>query len=215
MKRNSDFTKLAGRARVFFPLALLCLFFQTAQTQSLEIMAGGEGAFFDLQWLKPFDQKYRQSLFSRTRMTVDYDNQANIFSGAYLNFTSKPGIGGSLVGKVSQATGAGADAGIHFFKAKPAWTLFALASLGLKKELEYSWFSILRFTPKIKRGWKGYTSLELFHLFNKNGHSFSVERLRLGVDWRGYQFGLAGNFQQIGTDFTAADNLGGFLRKSF
>ncbi len=184
-------------------------------SQSIEIMAGDKYVFADLQWLKPFDSQYRWSLFSRTRMTVDYDNRANLFSGAYLNRTTKSGLGASLVGKVSQTTGASADAGAHFFKSKPKWMLFGLATVGLKNELEYSWFSIFRFTPKINDRWKWYTSLELFHLFNKNGHAFSVERIRIGVDYQGYQFGLAGNLQQVGTDLKTNDNLGGFIRKSF
>lgn len=188
---------------------------QFLRAQSLEIMPGNEHVFADLQWLKPFDSQFRWSLFSRTRMTVDWDNRANLFSGAYLNRTTKSGIGASLVGKVSQTTGAGADAGAHVFKSKPSWMLFGLATVGLKEELEYSWFSILRFTPKINERWKWYTSLELFHLFNKNGHAFSVERIRLGVDWDGYQFGLAANLQQVGTDFNASENWGGFVRKSF
>ena len=186
-----------------------------ARSQSLEIMAGNSHVFADLQWLKPFDQQFRWSLFSRTRMTVDYDNRANLFSGAYLNYTSKAGIGGSLVGKISQTSGAAADAGAHIFKAKPNWMLFGLATVGLKKDLEYSWFSIFRFTPAISSHWKWYTSLELYHLFRKDGHAFSVERIRLGLDWKGFQFGLAGDFQQSGRDFTPSENWGGFVRKSF
>ena len=49
----------------------------------------------------------------------------------------------------------------------------------------------------------------------EDGHAFSVERVRVGLDFRGYQFGVAGNFQQLGTDFKTNDNLGGFVRKSF
>jgi hypothetical protein len=183
--------------------------------QSFEIMGGNRHVFADLQWLKPFDTRYRWTLFSRTRMTVDYDNRANLFSGAYLNYTTRLGIGASLVGKVSQAAGAGVDAGAHIFRSKPTWTLFGLASFSLKKDPEYSWFSIFRFTPAIDSRWKWYVSLELFHLFTTKGHVTSVERVRVGADWRGFQAGLAGNFQQTGSDFTPAENWGGFLRKSF
>lgn len=193
----------------------LCLFSQKTQAQSIEIMPGNEHVFADLQWLKPFDKAHHWSLFSRTRMTVYWDNRANLFSGAYLNYTTKRGIGASLVGKVSQTSGAGADAGAHIFKSKPSWMLFGLATVGLKEQLEYSWFSILRFTPKINERWRWYTSLELFHLFNKNGHAFSVERVRVGVDWQGYQFGLAANLQQVGTGFIGSENWGGFVRKAF
>lgn len=194
---------------------LLLMFAGSAFSQSIEIMPGNERVFADLQWLKSFDSQFRWSLFSRTRMTVDWDNRTNIFSGAYLNYTAKSGIGLSLVGKVSQTSGASADSGVHIFKSKPSWMLFGLATFGLKKDFEYSWFSILRFKPKIKEQWKWYISLELYHLFMGNNHAISVERVRLGLSKQGWQFGVAGNFQQVGPGFVGGENWGAFLRKSF
>ena len=126
--------------------------------QSLEIMVGHERIFADVQWLKFVDAQKRWSVFSRTRATVDYDNQTDLFSGAYLNYTLKNGLGASLIGKIGN-NGGGADAGVHIFKAKPNWMLFGLASVGLKEELEYSWFSIFRYTSKLKTHWKLYSSL--------------------------------------------------------
>ena len=209
MHQNSSFKSILLRAVVFL---LLSPFF--AQAQSLELMAGHERIFADVQWLKPLDKDYRWTVFSRTRATVDYDNNTNLFSGAYLNYTRPSGLGISLVGKISNA-GGGADAGLHIFKSKPKWMLFGLASVGLKSKLEYSWFSILRFTPDISEKWKLYSSLELFSLFNKAGHVLSVQRIRLGVNRNNYQFGLALNLSEIGTNFTSNSNVGGFIRKSF
>lgn len=184
------------------------------QAQSIELMPGNQRFFADLQWLKSFDQEYRFSLFSRTRITVDYENQASLFSGAYLNYTGKPGIGATLVGTVGGG-GAGAAAGAHVFKSKPDWMLFGLAAVGIKSEPDYSWFSIFRYTPKVGEKWKLYASLELYTLFNGNGHVFSVERLRIGLDKQGYQFGLASNHNQSGSDFLPLNNYGPFFRKSF
>lgn len=93
--------------------------------------------------------------------------------------------------------------------------LFGLASVGLKKELEYSWFSILRFTPKINEKWKVYTSLELFNLFGKENHLVSVQRLRLGLDYQKFQFGAAANFTELGENWIGRSNVGVFIRKSF
>ena len=129
--------------------------------QSLEIMAGHESVFADVQWLDFVDANKQWPVFSRTRATVDYDNQTDLFTGAYLNYTLKNGLGASIVGKIGNS-GGGADAGAHIFKAKSNWMLFGLASIGLKNELEYSWFSIFRFTPQINGQWKAYSSLELF-----------------------------------------------------
>ncbi|MCB0539390.1 MAG: hypothetical protein KDE33_17885 [Bacteroidetes bacterium] len=195
-------------------IVFLLLFSIPCFSQSMEIMFGHERIFVDAQWLKFIDTKNHWSLFSRTRATVNYENQTDLFSGAYLNYTFDNDLGGSLVGKIGNS-GGGADAGIHVFKAKSDWMLFGLASVGLKNELEYSWFSILRFTPKINEKWKVYTSLELFNLFNKESHLTSVQRLRLGLDYQKFQFGAAANFTELGKDWTSHSNIGVFIRKSF
>lgn len=199
--------------RLVFPL---CIFVagHALQAQSLEFMAGHNGLFADVQWLKFLDQNHRWSIFSRTRATVDYDNNTDLFNGAYFNFTTNIGIGASLVGKINSAEGS-VDAGAHIFKAKENWMLFGLASAGLKSDLEYNWFSIFRYTPKLGARWHLYTSLELFTVFIKNDHVASVQRLRAGLDYRSLQFGPALNLAQLGADFRTSHNFGGFIRKSF
>ncbi|MCO6480498.1 MAG: hypothetical protein J5I94_27900 [Phaeodactylibacter sp.] len=193
---------------------LLSVMAMPAHGQSLELMAGHKRIFADAQWLNFMDAGNRYSIFSRTRATVDYDNNTDLFTGAYLNYTSRIGIGASIVGKIASG-GAGADAGIHIFKAKPTWMLFGLASVGLKSELEYSWFSIFRYTPPLGGQWKLYSSLELFSLFRKGGHLASVQRIRLGLDHRGFQFGAAVNLAETGREWAGASNIGGFLRRAF
>ena len=183
--------------------------------QSLEIMPGTERVFADAQWLKFFDSARKWSLFSRTRATVDYEDNTNLFSGAYLNYTTSSGVGGTVLGRISNG-GAGSDVGAHLFKANDKWMLFALASVELSTELSYGWFSILRFTPSLSDRWRLYSSLELFSNFGKSGHVASVQRMRLGLNRSGYQFGLGLNLTGIGKDYSNTDtNPGLFVRKEF
>ena len=178
-------------------------------------MPGTERIFLDVQWLKAFDQQYRWTLFSRSRATVDYEENTNLFTGAYVNYTSKIGVGGTVLGRIS-TLGSGADVGVHYFKATDKFMVYALASIELHKELGYSWFSIMRYTPPLGEKWKLYTSLELFSNFNAEGHAFSVQRMRAGVDRAGYQFGLALNLSGLGPQYDTRDtNPGIFLRKQF
>ena len=191
-------------------ILLLGLFLSSfsLHAQSLEYMQGNERIFVDAQWLKTFDAERRWSLFSRSRATVDYEENTNLFTGAYLNYTSKPGIGGTLVGSIS-TFGANASAGAHFFKANSQFMVYALLSIDLSSELGYSWFSILRYTPELTEKWKLYTSLELFSSFNGEGHVASVQRLRAGVDSKGYQFGAGLNLSGLGRDYSTTDfNIG-------
>ena len=182
--------------------------------QSLELMVGHERLFADVQWLKFIDTDKQFSLFSRTTATVDYEYNTSLFSGAYLNYTTKVGIGGSLVGRVT-GNGASTDVGLHISKGAQNWMLFGIASISLKSELEYMWFSIFRYTPPLKDDWKLYSSVELFTLFNQNTHIISVQRIRLGLDYKGLQFGAGGNISQLGTDWVNGTNIGGFVRKTF
>lgn len=182
--------------------------------QSLEIMAGHQGLFGDVQWLKFVDEGRHFSIFSRTRATIGYDGTSDVFSGAYINYSLSSGIGASLVGKAGNGS-AGLDAGIHLFKASPDWMFFGLMSIGVKNEAEYSWFSILRFTPGLTGEIRLYSSLELFSLIMENAHSVSIQRIRLGVDVWQFQAGIAGNFTESGKDWTSTSNIGGFIRKSF
>lgn len=207
-------------ALALYPMKKLSLFIlfisalSTTSAQSFEIMPGIKRLFIDAQYLKFLDKDKSLSLFSRTRATSEYDGQAtDLFTGAYLNYTTKSGVGGSLVGRIS-SNNSGIDAGIHFFKAKKSFMIFALTSINISDELLYSWFSILRYMPEVNKEWKLYSSLELFTAFGEIGHLSSVQRIRLGLDRTGYQFGFAINLNA--SRFAETDvNPGIFLRKQF
>ncbi|MEM6841680.1 MAG: hypothetical protein AAF632_05610 [Bacteroidota bacterium] len=200
---------------VLTTLVALVLWNTESNAQSLELMPGTERIFVDVQWLKTFDQARRWSLFSRSRATVDYEENTNLFTGAYLNYTTPSGFGGTVVGRISTA-GAGGDLGGHFFKANESFLVYALASVAINTEFAYSWFSIVRYTPKLNDAWRVYISLELFSNFNADGHVASVQRLRTGLDHQGYQFGLALNLAGLGEDYSPTDtNPGVFVRKQF
>ena len=185
-------------------------------SQSVEIMGGNQRLFADVQWLKPLDTTYTWSVFSRARATIDYEGRSNLFLGVYGNVTSKIGLGGTLLGRIG-TTASGGDVGAHYFKSTKKWLFFGLASVGLNTHLElgYTWFSILRFTPPLAKNLKLYTSLELFTTFNNRGHVYSTQRVRLGLDWKGWQLGVANNLAQIGQTPILDNNIGAFIRKEF
>lgn len=190
------------------------MFLQCGFAQSFEVMPGHKRVFADLQYLKFFDPGQKVSLFARARATSAYNQQAtDLFTGAYLNYTTRSGFGGTILGRVA-SNGSGVDAGVHFFKAKRTFMVYALPSINIGNPLLYSWFSILRYTPPIRENWKVYSSLELFSAFGKEGHLSSAQRIRVGADYKGYQFGPALNLRE--SPFADRDiNMGGFFRKQF
>ena len=182
--------------------------------QNLELMPGKERFFLDAQFLKFFDVENKFSLFSRARATAEYNRQnTDLFTGAYINYTTKSGFGGSIIGRISSGN-AGIDAGIHYFKASKYFMIYALPSININDELLYSWFSILRFTPPFKNHWKLYTSLELFSAFGRIRHLSSVQRIRLGAGKNEYHFGVALNLKESSVSNPDV-NPGVFFSKHF
>lgn len=201
--------------KVFSLLLLIGLLNTQVFGQSYELMPATEYVFADIQFLEPFDKSYRFTLFSRTRIQVDYDEQVSFFSGAYFSYTPKSGLGTTFLGRADNA-GAGADWGIHFNRTKATWSFFGLLAKDLTESNAYSWFSIFRYRPKINGQWKGYHSIELFTVMNGGDHGASLQRIRLGVEKAGYQFGIGFNWLELGNAFLFLnDSYGIFIRKSF
>ncbi|MCI5055300.1 MAG: hypothetical protein MRY83_04275 [Flavobacteriales bacterium] len=191
-------------------------FIKVSMAQSIEVMPGTENMFFDIQFLKPLQEdNYKFTVFSRTRGIVDYESNANILSAAYVSYSSKMGLGLSVIGAVNSGSGPSTAGGINILKAKKDFSIFALMAIEFEDPLGYSFFTIMRYTPLLRGDWKLYSSLELFTLFRKSGHEVSSERIRLGLDFKGLQFGLGTNLTQFTNEFISAENYGVFVRKSF
>ena len=183
------------------------------KAQRLELMLGTERLFFDIQWFEKFDEAGKWTLFSRTRGSLDYQNNTDIFSGAYFEYTAKSGIGPTLLGRIASG-GAGSELGIHFIKQIKNWFIYSLVSQEIRDELDISWFSIIRFTPSVTEKWKFYSSLELFTNFGADGHMVSVYRVRTGVAKGNYFFGLGMNTAILNTNPNLV-NFGVFIKKHF
>ncbi len=216
MRNSTRRCSWAGRGlRRGCALALLWAIPIMGLSQSFELMTG-KRVFIDAQFLTVLGSAASWSMFSRARATAEYDRPTTqLFSGAYLNYTRPSGLGLSAVGRIS-SSGSGMDVGPHYFKATPHWMLYALPSVHLGSEWSYNWFSIFRYTPRIGEEWRLYASLELFSSFRHSIHQVSVQRLRLGVDRKNWQLGLALNLRQARLGLGQDDqNPGIFLRKSF
>ncbi len=186
------------------------------KSQSFEVLLGHERIFIDTQYLTFFDEDKKWLLFSRARATAEYDEAGtDLFTAGYLNYELVKGFGISMVGRVSSFD-SGLDVGPHFFRNTKTWSLFLLPTVNLGNELLFSWFSIIKFMPRLNETLKLYSSYEQFSAFNSGGHISSVQRIRLGLEKKGYQFGIGLNLRQSGRKFSDFDsNVGGFIRKQF
>lgn len=202
-------------SKQIWTVLLMALYWLPIQAQSVELMPGTEYFFADVQFFKPLDKQFRTTIFHRTRVQLDYDNQSSFFTAGYFNYTTSAGFGPSLVSRLDN-DGGNLDLGVHYYHEGGQATFFGLLSASLTDGGILSWFSIFRFTPPLTKTWKLYTSVELFTVLRKADHAASIQRLRLGLSHRSYQFGLGVNLLELGNDFSFLnENYGLFVRRTF
>lgn len=192
---------------------LFCIVTLIAKTQSIELMIHEDGGFGDVQFLKPLSKDYKWTIFSRTRLNTDFKANNNLLSALYLNYTTKSGIGGTLLGAVgNNSTSSGA--GIHLTKNTDSFSIFALPYVTFLEDPTLNWFSIARYRPQLSEKLRLYTSLELFSVFDLS-HVISIQRIRLGLEMSSYQFGFGSNLSELAGTSEITGDYGIFIRKTF
>jgi hypothetical protein len=73
--------------------------------------------------------------------------------------------------------------------------------------------TILQFKPSISDNFKFYSRIQALNVFNSSGNIKSYQWLRIGLEIKGVQFGLAADFDEYGPNPSVTNNLGIFLRK--
>lgn len=85
--------------------------------------------------------------------------------------------------------------------------------VNLEKDPEYDIVSILQYKSQLTEKVKLYSRLQLLNLFGSNGNIKSYQWVRLGLDFKGTQFGLAADFDEFGPHAKLEYNFGLFIRR--
>ena len=92
--------------------------------------------------------------------------------------------------------------------------VFLLAPrVNIESDPSYDIMTILQYKPEINDHVKLYTRIQLLNLFNSQGNIKSYQWMRLGLEVKGIQFGLAANLDEYGPSSSVESNFGLFLRK--
>jgi hypothetical protein len=79
-------------------------------------------------------------------------------------------------------------------------------------------FILSRFEPKVSEKLQLFTQVELVHAFpTESGKNYNfIQRARLGLKLKDWQFGLGADFNEFGNKtFVSTNNTGIFLRHEF
>jgi len=71
------------------------------------------------------------------------------------------------------------------------------------------------YKPNLTKNLNGIIGAELISSFNLDGHLFSTQRMRLGLEYEGNEVGLATDLVELGDGPKLSTNPGVFLKKTF
>lgn len=194
----------------------------------VEIFGGHKKSTFDLMFFRYFKNEEgansRFLFFNRNRVSIDYRQTSTAYLPVFgfteavsYNHPAWKGLAPVMVAQVSNK-GIFPKAGIQYYYRKNDFTLFTWVVVETLKNPYVDWFLLTRFEPKLTEKLNLFTQLELVNGFPtlSTDNTILIQRLRLGLKVREWQFGLGADFNQTGTTtLVSTDNIGGFFRYVF
>ncbi len=182
----------------------------TAQAGVAEVFGGHEAVTLDVKVAGSLAP--RTTLFARQRVAVDYHNQATPFSAAGLSYA----LAGTLEAvALTQFVGGRVvpRLGMQYAFGNDDASMFLLVSASLIERPDAEMVSLSRFRPLVADNLRLLFQLETVTNVGVSGYTFSVGRLRCGLDINGYAFGIGGDI--VHTPIDSSYNLGAFVRREF
>ncbi len=195
-------------------LFLLSSIIVNAQPIPVELMMGNKYGTVNLAFSRNFSQTSRFGFFHMNTVQFDYkDENQNSFILQDLvyveTFKNLRVAGGVAYSKGGFAPTAGLQ---YLYVGKKFMFLFA-PRVNIVSDPSYDVMTSIQYKPEINDRLKLYTRLQMLNLFNADGNIKSYQWVRLGLEAKGLQFGLAFNLDEYGPDPSVDASYGVFIRK--
>lgn len=194
----------------------------------VEVLVGDKKATMDIMFFKFIKNKEGKNsnflFFNRNRANIDYKMtkttdlpQFGFTEALSYNHAKLKGFAPVVVVSISNR-GFYPKTGLQFAKMKKDYTIFSWVMVETLEMPNIDFFFLGRYTPKLTDKLNLFSQIELFNAFpsvSQNNFSF-VQRFRLGLKIKEFQFGVGLDLSQLGrNNFTTTENFGGFLRYEF
>ncbi len=201
-----------------FIVTIFLLFASTllvkAQPYPVDVTFGNKYGSVDFIFNKTFNENSRFGFFHLNTLEFNYTDanknsiilQDLIFMETIKNLRIAAGAAYSKVGISPTASLQ------YIYGSKKTFILIA-PRINIEKDPTYNVMTILQYKPKINDKLNLYARIKLLNIFDADGNIKSYQWLRLGLDVKVVQFGLAFNLDEYGPNPKVSNNYGVFIRK--
>ena len=205
--------------RFWFTLLVIGLMFPStlktfAQPIPIELMMGNKYGAVNLAFSKNFSEESRFGFFHMNTIQFYYDNhdknsfilQDLLYVETFRNLR--------LAGGVSYTRGGFAPtAGLQYLFSGRKFLFLCAPRVNIEREPSYDIMTILQYKPEINERIKLYTRGQFLNVFDSGGNIRSYQWIRIGLEMRGIQFGMALNLDEFGPNPPVEASAGLFVRK--
>lgn len=216
------------RLKLFLSIALLLTGGKVFSQLPVEVFGGHEKATLDVLFFRYFKNNKNENskflFFNRNRVSMDYRQTATAYLPAFgfteaisYNHSKLKGLAPVAVVQIFNS-GVFPKAGIQYFHRKSEFTFFSWVVSEIKAKPTFDFFVLTRFEPKLTERLNLFTQLELVNAFptEVDANFNFIQRMRIGLRMKDWQFGFGGDFNEFGNNmFANTTNVGVFLRHEF
>jgi len=184
------------------------------QPMPLELMLGNKSGSVNFLTIRNFSPNSRLGFFNNNTIRFDYKDAAkNSFSLQNLVYV-KIFKNIRVAGGVSYNSGGlMPTAGLQYVYSSKKLFFLMVPQVRININPSYSILTILQYKQEINDRIKLVGKVQLNSSFNAAGNIRSNQWMRIGLDIKGTQFGLAVNLDEKGPDPSVESNFGVYLRK--
>ena len=199
---------------VIIALLFLNCSFVRAQPIPVELMVGDKYGTVNLVFNRNFTKNSSFGFFHMNTVQFDYRNddknsfllQDLIYIEAVKNLRVAGGV-------VYSKAGFNPTAGFQYVYSGSRLLVLCAPRVNIESNPSYDIMTILQYKAEINDLVKLFTRVQMLNLFDIGGNIKSYQWMRIGLEVKGIQFGLAANLDEYGPNPSIENNLGVFIRK--
>jgi hypothetical protein len=189
--------------------------FGTQQSQAqfvAEPFVNDDDFILETWYFNTIDEGKRFSIFNLNEAKYSFETEASsLLSYGLVGYDWVKGFG-PVVGWRINPYAAAALAGIQYGYYREHFLAYATLNTELKIDPNFEFYTLLQYRPQLTEKLKAFSQLQISKNFNSDNHTFSLYRLRLGLDLKKFQTGLGLEQTFAGADWGHSIAPGLFFR---
>lgn len=181
----------------------------------VESLFGNAGYAAQMTVNKSFSSFPKFGIFSVTDMSSKWGekNPKDLMNQIHLTYQFGKGFQLLTGTHFTPVSGLRPNAAIMYTYVSKSWLISIMPRIDLSKNATWEGFAMLEYTPQLSENWKLYTRAQGVYcaVLDNGDHARSYLKLRAGVVYKEFRFGLGANFDTYGPERVSKENYGIFL----